>query len=85
MRRRARRTVGTSGALASAFSLSREKTEREREKAGGRVEGELKAGVVALGDRDGVEGGKEKDDEIETMTKDKVREYERAREFGDKR
>lgn len=56
MRRwRARRTVGTSGASASV--LSRERTERRRE--GERV-GELKAGVVALGDRETVTKGVKK-------------------------
>lgn len=76
MRRwKARRTVGTSGASASV--LSRERTERRRE--GERV-GELKAGVVALGDRDCDEGGKEKDGEIDTMTEDEGRNGERGKE-----
>lgn len=33
--------------------------------------------MVALGDRDGDEGGKEKDGEIETMTKDEERNIAR--------
>lgn len=59
-------------------SLSGEDREREKEKekADERV-GKLKAGVVALGDRDGDEGGKEKDGEIETMTKDEERNIAR--------